>query len=49
MQNDYVERFNRTFREDVLDVYVFEILMKRVLLLDLKSEDIHNSLYSSTV
>lgn len=24
MQNAYVERFNRTFREDILDAYIFE-------------------------
>ncbi|MBT6235434.1 MAG: transposase [Bacteroidetes bacterium] len=23
-QNGYIEQFNRTFREDVLDAYVFE-------------------------
>jgi putative transposase len=23
MQNGYVERFNRTFREDILDAYLF--------------------------
>ena len=24
MQNEYVERFNRTYREDVLDLHIFE-------------------------
>lgn len=26
MQNGYVERFNRTYREEVLNCYVFETL-----------------------
>jgi putative transposase len=26
MQNEYIERFNQTFRQDVLDVYQFEDL-----------------------
>jgi putative transposase len=25
-QNVYIERFNRTFREDILDAYVFDTL-----------------------
>ena len=28
MQNAYVERFNRTFREDVLDAYIFESIQQ---------------------
>ena len=29
-QNAYIERFNRLFREDVLDAYVFEDLKQDV-------------------
>lgn len=32
MQNGYIERFNRTFRENILDAYLFEDLMQVQLL-----------------
>lgn len=28
MQNGYIERFNRTFRQDILDAYLFEDIMQ---------------------
>lgn len=34
MQNGYIERLNRTFREDVLDAYEFEILEQLRILCD---------------
>ena len=34
MQNGYVERFNRTFREDVLDAYLFHSLRQFQLIAD---------------
>ena len=27
-QNSYIERFNRTYREDILDLYVFDTLQQ---------------------
>ena len=32
MQNGYVERFNRTYRQDVLDAYLFEDIEQARLL-----------------
>ena len=34
MQNTFIERFNRLFREDILDVYLFEDLEDLRLLAD---------------
>ena len=42
MENGYVERFNRTFREDVLDAYIFESLSQFNILAEKWSEDYNN-------
>ena len=39
MQNGYVERFNRTFREDVLDAYLFSSLKQFNVLAEKWKED----------
>ena len=41
MQNGYIERFNRTFREDVLDAYLFRSLRQFNVLAEKWKED-HN-------
>lgn len=41
-QNGYVERFNRTFREDVLDAYIFESVSQMQIKADLWKEDYNN-------
>jgi len=38
-QNGYVERFNRTFREDVLDAYIFESIGQLQIKADLWKEE----------
>ena len=38
-QNGYVERFNRTYREDVLDAYIFETIDQLQVLSDKWKED----------
>ena len=42
MQNGYIERFNRTFREDVLDAYIFEDLCQFREIKDEWLEDYNN-------
>lgn len=42
MQNGYCERFNRAFREDVLDAYIFENLAQVQALADAWKEDYNN-------
>ena len=42
MQNGYVERFNRTFREDVLDAYLFSSISQFNLLAEEWSNDYNN-------
>lgn len=39
MQNGYIERFNRTFRENILDAYLFEDIGQVQILADEWMED----------
>ncbi|QXV63848.1 transposase [Mucilaginibacter sp. 21P] len=39
MQNGYIERFNRTFRENMLDAYPFERINEVQALADESMED----------
>ena len=43
MQNGYVERFNRTFREDVLDIYLFNSISHFQVLADKIMEDYNDN------
>lgn len=38
-QNGYIERFNRTFREDVLNAYIFETLSQVQILIEKWQEE----------
>ena len=42
MQNGYVERFNRTFREDVLDAYLFTSISQYQIVADEIIADYNN-------
>jgi putative transposase len=53
MQNGYVERFNRTFREDVLDMHIFETIDQvrektEEFLFDYNNQHPHDSLSKMT-
>jgi putative transposase len=41
-QNSYIERFNRSYREDVLDAYIFEDLNQARIATELFMEDYNN-------
>jgi len=43
MQNGYVERFNRTFREDVLDAYLFSSISQFQIIANKWSDDYNNN------
>ena len=43
MQNGYVERFNRTFREDVLDIYIFSSIGQFQVIADKIMEDYNDN------
>jgi len=43
MQNGYVERFNRTFREDILDAYVFSSIAQFQITADKIMEDYNDN------
>jgi putative transposase len=42
MQNAFIERFNRSFREEVLDAYLFEELSQVKILSEQWMEDYNN-------
>jgi len=43
MQNGYVERFNRTFREDILDAYLFSSVSQFQVIADKIIEDYNDN------
>ena len=43
MQNGYVERLNRTFREDVLDAYEFDTVRQFNIIAENWQEDYNNN------
>ncbi len=43
MQNGYVERFNRTFKEDILDAYLFSSISQFQIIADKWREDYNDN------